>query len=410
MFALICKRIRIAVPKLREAAGTSTTHLSFLECSDNKTALVIRSFLSSSSLSKSVVEEDEPQNQQEEQSFTGSYLVHACGLSPENATSISKMVHFESPEGPDSVLSLLRDHGFTDAQLSKIVRVQPQLLLADPENTLLPKFKFLYSIGFSNDKLVDLLLSSPFLFAWNLNDQLVPFCNFVRSIVLDDSIVVKTLKRSPRLFLADMEKNIVPNIAFLREIGMPVSFFPLLLGNYPNLVLRNHAKFKKNVEEIIEMGVSPSKTQFIQAMRAFLSLKKSTLENKKETFKKWGWSEDDIRLALQKYPSCFNPSVGKITSILDYIVNKMGWKSAAVAKTPAVLNFSLEKRIIPRCLVIRLLWTKGLINRNTHCSTVIMLSEKYFLSRFVTKYEEDVPNLLDIYSGRMIMPEAKLEV
>jgi mTERF domain-containing protein len=43
--------------------------------------------------------------QQKEHSFTVSYLINSCGLSPKSALLASKRVHFENPEGPDSVLN-----------------------------------------------------------------------------------------------------------------------------------------------------------------------------------------------------------------------------------------------------------------------------------------------------------------
>lgn len=46
-------------------------------------------------------------------------------------------------------MTFLRNHGFTDTQISKIVKASPQVLSANTQKTLLPKIEFLSSIGIS---------------------------------------------------------------------------------------------------------------------------------------------------------------------------------------------------------------------------------------------------------------------
>ena len=82
----ICKRIGL-IPKMWQAA--STTQLHFLR---NTTPYIFRSF-----------------SAYNQHSFTVSYLVNSCGLSPETAFSASEKIHFENPKNPDSVLALLRN-------------------------------------------------------------------------------------------------------------------------------------------------------------------------------------------------------------------------------------------------------------------------------------------------------------
>ncbi|KAJ4963014.1 hypothetical protein NE237_022953 [Protea cynaroides] len=89
----------------------------------------------------------------------------------------------------------------------------------------------------------------------------------------------------------------------------------------------------------------------------------------------------------------------KIMRHMDFFVNKMGWKRAVICKYPQLLGLSLEKRIIPRCSVFRLLILKGLVNEDIKMAYLIVKNEKHFLEKFVTKYEKEVPQLLDLYKG-----------
>lgn len=54
----------------------------------------------------------------------------------------------------------------------------------------------------------------------------------------------------------------------------------------------------------------------------------------------------------------------KITEAVDFLVNKMGCPSAVIARNPIIILFNLEKRIIPRCLVIQSLLAKCLLKND----------------------------------------------
>ncbi|KAJ4963296.1 hypothetical protein NE237_023235 [Protea cynaroides] len=82
---------------------------------------------------------------------------------------------------------------------------------------------------------------------------------------------------------------------------------------------------------------------------------------------------------------------------MDFFVNKMGWDREVIIRYPKLLAFSLEKRILPRCSVLQVLILKGLVKENCNMGSLIVRSEKHFLEKFVTKYENEVPQLLDLY-------------
>jgi mTERF domain-containing protein len=80
---------------------------------------------------------------------------------------------------------------------------------------------------------------------------------------------------------------------------------------------------------------------------------------------------------------------------------KMGWPPANVATNPAVLKLSLEKRIIPRCLVVQILQAKGLVRNNLTLGTLLNRTERKFLKQFVIRFQDDVPVLLNVYQCKM---------
>ena len=369
------------------------THLGFLQ---QNAFFIVKSYASTG------LSESKHQQQQEKHSFTVSYLINSCGLSSKSAILASQKVQLGNPDRPDSVLSLLKAHGFTNTQIAKLVRTHPMLLLSDPGKTLLPKIEFFLSkVGVSSSDLTRILTLSPLLLVRSLENHLIPCYNFLKSVLVVDEKVITTLKRSQLSFLFDVTNNMVPNIALLREFGVPESAISFLVTNFPGTAFIKHAKFVKAVHEVKEMGFDPLKLVFVLAIQVILKMKKPMWESKLEVYKRWGWSKDVALLAFRRYPNCVLLSEEKITKTMDFLVHKMGRPSADIAKNPSVLGLSLEKRIIPRCSVVQVLLAKDLIKNKFSSATLLLPSEKCFLEKFVIKFQANVPQLLDVYQGKM---------
>ncbi|GFY82720.1 hypothetical protein Acr_02g0009600 [Actinidia rufa] len=73
------------------------------------------------------------------------------------------------------------------------------------------------------------------------------------------------------------------------------------------------------------------------------------------------------------------------------------------------MDFLSGKVDYPRCLVIKILILKGLlIEKDVRVSTVTTTDE-YFLNKYVSKYEEVVPQLLDVFNGNVGLAELGYE-
>ncbi|XP_054803838.1 uncharacterized protein LOC129307015 [Prosopis cineraria] len=305
--------------------------------------------------------------------FTFSYLVGSCGLAPEAATSVSQKVQLHSSERPDSVLTLLREHGLSKSQISNVVRKRPSLLLANPNPTILTR---------------------------SLEKQIIPSYNFLKSVLLSDEKVASALKRTSWIFLEDHSKKLLPNISVLRATGVPESCIALLLAHFPETLIQKNGQFVNAVEEIKEMGFDPTKSTFVLAIHVMAG-NKSIYNRCVEVYQRWGWSEEEILMSFRKHPNCMLLSEDKITKAMDFLVNKMGWPSRMIASCPVVLFFSLEKRIKPRCSVVQALRLKGLIKKTLSLSTVLLPDKKRFVEKFVTKYEHQVSDLWSIYEMKV---------
>ncbi|KAH0972937.1 hypothetical protein GBA52_025093 [Prunus armeniaca] len=110
------------------------------------------------------------------------------------------------------------------------------------------------------------------------------------------------------------------------------------------VVCQKPENFNKDVEEVISLGFNPTTLAFVNGLQVISKMTKSTWEHKKEVYRRWGWTEDEILLAFRKKPTCMYLSEKNIVSKMDFLVNKMGWQPADLAGVPGVLTLGLDSR------------------------------------------------------------------
>ncbi|XP_059663520.1 uncharacterized protein LOC132309206 [Cornus florida] len=331
-------------------------------------------------------------------SFKVEYLIKSCGLRPQDALSTSKYINIKTPDKPDSVLAFFRNHGVTETQIPVLVKRLPQALMFDPQKKLLPKIEFFQSKGFSTEDIAKILTATPRVFGGSLKNQIIPSYNFFKELLKSEEKTNAVIKRFASILVS---AAIAPNIEALREIGVPESNIVALLTNQPSAFTPNADRFKEILEEVKKLGFNPERMMFAVAIYVLRAMSKSNWEKKVNVYKKWGLSEDDIYVAFGKQPRCMLVSEDKIMGIMDFFVNKMGWESSIVVRRPVIVTLSLERRIIPRCLVYQILLSKGLIKKDFSLTSLLDSTESYFLKKFLKKYEEESPELLKLYQDKL---------
>nr|XP_017242334.1 PREDICTED: uncharacterized protein LOC108214697 [Daucus carota subsp. sativus]XP_017242335.1 PREDICTED: uncharacterized protein LOC108214697 [Daucus carota subsp. sativus]XP_017242336.1 PREDICTED: uncharacterized protein LOC108214697 [Daucus carota subsp. sativus]XP_017242337.1 PREDICTED: uncharacterized protein LOC108214697 [Daucus carota subsp. sativus]XP_017242338.1 PREDICTED: uncharacterized protein LOC108214697 [Daucus carota subsp. sativus] len=341
---------------------------------------------------------EKPEIGSKNHSFTVSYVMNNLGLSPQGAISNSKRVKFESLDKPESVVALFRDHGFSDIQISNIISKRPQFLNWNPNGTLLPKLKFLCSIGASSDDVA----SNPYILEHSLDKRIVPFYNSCKRMFLSDKQILKILRQHCSYILGNARVSDNSNIKLLNEVGVGMRYIGLIIYRRPRLMNIHYDKFRTVVYELLEMKFDPSKGHFVRALSVRLDMSDLTWAHKIEVYKRWGWTEHEIISAFRQNPPCMALSEENIMSGMDFLVNEMGCQSMTIAKRPAVLTYSLKSRLIPRCSVIKVLQMKGLISEeDLSLLSLLMITEQSFVDRFIIKYEEQLPQLLNAYQSRL---------
>lgn len=395
MFSFLCKR---RVPQNASAAfsirNSIKTQLGFLQTMNTVIPNCSSSCRKTEKSSKA-------------ESFTVSYLINSCGLSPEVAISRARMVQFQSSDRPNSVLALLKDYGFDKTQIAKFVTKRPLLLISDPEKILLPKLEFYRSIGFLGADLPKKLSMNPSMLMYSLKNRLIPWSDFLKSVLIFDQKVLTTFKSHSLMFLCyDVNKDVATNLAALRQLGVPQRSISILISLYPLVVCKRSDKFNKDVMKVIEMGFNCLTATFVQALSMIGGISKERFKHKIEVCKRCGLSDNEFQAAFKIYPRFVGCSEKKITSVVDFLVNRMGFLPATIFESPILFSYSLEKRIVPRCLVVRSLQLKGLIKKDSRLLGFLPKTEKRFLERYVMKYKEEVPELLCVYQGKVGLLES----
>uniref|UniRef100_A0A1J3J1K9 Transcription termination factor 3, mitochondrial n=1 Tax=Noccaea caerulescens TaxID=107243 RepID=A0A1J3J1K9_NOCCA len=403
--------------------------------------------------------------------FTVSYLVDSLGLSTKLARSISKRVSIEDKGNPDSVLKLFRSHGFTDSQISDIIKDYPLLLIADAEKSLAPKLQFLQSIGASTSELTEIVSTVPKILGKKGGNTISVYYDFVKEIIeADKSFNHKTLRHSS-LPQGSRQENKLRNVLVLRELGVPHEvLFPLLISDHP--LVCGEGKFEESLKKVVEMGFDPKTSRFIQALRVVQRLSNKSIEEKVDVykklgfsvndvwgmFKKWpvslthsekkisqtfetlkkcglhedeilsafkkfpqcisyseqtiensigtllgqGFSRDELTMMFKRYPQCIGLSAESMKKKTEFLVKEMNWPLKAVALFPQVFGLNMEKRVVPRCNVIKALMSKGFLGSELpSMASVLAITDEAFLNKYVTKHSDKklVAVLMSIFTG-----------
>ncbi|KAK1277820.1 hypothetical protein QJS04_geneDACA003677 [Acorus gramineus] len=354
---------------------------------------------------KSITHSSESTPTDPKSSLTVSYLTTSCGLSPESALKASKWVTLKTTKNADLVLDFLRSHGFDQTHIAKAITRQPRLLTLHPERNIKPKMDFLTRYGFSDSQLIKLVSREPTIITRSMDKHIAPTLEFLRGLIGTQSDVIEVVDRLTLLLRSFYQERLVPNISALREHGVPVSQVSKYIIKYPNMFcMTAPTRFCEVVTVIHGIGIHPSQSIFIEAVRAMVCLSKSNWDGKFEVYKSFGWSEDEIVSAFRRFPKCMMFSQKKIKRGMEYFIKDLGWEKSYLSKYPVLLGFSLEKTVIPRCSVLQVLLSEGLIKKDMKWTTALKQSEKRFLERFVIKYKNEAPELTRAYQG---MTESK---
>ncbi|KAF8047863.1 hypothetical protein N665_2798s0003 [Sinapis alba] len=354
--------------------------------------------------------------------FTVSYLVDSLGFTTKLGQSIWKKVSSEGKANPDSVLTLLRSHGFTDSHISTIITNYPRLLILDAERSLALNLKFLQSRGDSTSELTEIVSNVPRILGMRRQKAVGRYYDFVKDIIEADksSNYEMSCLSIPQ---GSSQENIIRNVLALRQLGVPQRLlFSLLTSNFN--VVSGKERFEESLKKIVDMGFDPTTARFVKALCVVFRMSDRTTEDKVnhyrklgfrkgdvweifkknplflalseknvlksfETFIGLGFSRDEFVTMVKQCPQCVGLSAETVKKKTEFLVKEMNWSLKAVVSNPVVFGYNLEKRTVPRCNVIRALMSKGLLGGELPpLSPVLAVTEEAFLNKYVRKHDD----------------------
>ncbi|XP_074281167.1 uncharacterized protein LOC141606073 [Silene latifolia] len=336
------------------------------------------------------------------QSYTN-YLISNLGFSHLQAHSISTKLpykfddaHFSKFSGnANYVIHFLKQHGFNDTHIKKVVSCYPQILSANVGQTLKPKFQLFQDHGFSESDLVSVISSSPSIVSRHM-DTVIPD---LRAILGSTDNLIKFFRKNHLLIGQSALGNLNSNIALLnKDYGIDINVIRNGILQSPRSYLQN-IEFFKNITVKVEkeLGIPRNSGMFIYGIRLLGSSSPKRIELKCQVLKSFGWTEYDVSELMRGNPLIFQISEENFRKKLKFLMTLLGYKPDFLATHSVLLGFSLEKRLAPRHRVLLVLKEKGLLDYNFY--TAALKTEKQFLKILIEPFKEDATGLLELYQS-----------
>ncbi|XP_078150279.1 transcription termination factor MTEF18, mitochondrial-like [Carex rostrata] len=327
--------------------------------------------------------------------FSIDYLIQSCGLPSDKAIQASKKIqHLKSPNKPDSVLHFLRKTGISESDITMSISRNPLILCSSVEKNWRPNVAKLQEVGISIEDISCIISHSPKAFQSNFVSK-VDFWKRVLGSVENLTLV---LKRSATLLQSNLEKAIVPNLSFLEEqCGLSVCQIAQLIKCQPRFIMSSTEVLNMRAKRAEELGVSRSSQMFVYALLV-VGLNQRIIDARLTNLKSLGFSQDEVTTLVSKSPMVLTITEEMIRSKIQFIIKDAGCDKLHVVRNPSVLSLSLEKRLIPRSLVLKLLKSKGLPVAKRGFLFLARQTEKNFLEKIVLSYEHTIPGLHRAYT------------
>ncbi|XP_078169196.1 uncharacterized protein LOC144563581 [Carex rostrata] len=151
----------------------------------------------------------------------------------------------------------------------------------------------------------------------------------------------------------------------------------------PRRITSKPEVFKMYVKRAKELGISHPSNTFVYALIVVGGLNQSTVDARLCHLKSLGLSHEEVTLLITTCPN-----------VLQKNREEYKPKDGVPVETNGLC---LEKRLIPRGLVRKLLKSRGIPAANNVFASFMVLNEKRFLEKYVLPYEGTVPGLQQAY-------------
>jgi len=211
---------------------------------------------------------------------------------------------------------------------------------------------------------------------------------------------LRIVRRNSYLVTSDLHKVVKTNIRLLQEYGLSVQEIGKMCVSNPRLLTGNPDSTRAILVRADEMGVPRNTFLFRQAVTAVASLGPETMASKLKMMAKiLRCSDAEVARMVQRNPLVLTRSRERIQRACEFLTNVVGVDTKYIQGRPTILMYSLERRLVPRHYVMKVLQEKGLIRKDQSFYTMVSLSDSVFCSRYVHPHKDVLPSLADAYAS-----------
>jgi mTERF domain-containing protein len=148
------------------------------------------------------------------------------------------------------------------------------------------------------------------------------------------------------------------------------------------------------------LGVHRGSRMFRYMLNAISFVREENVAAKVEYLKKTlRWSDAEVRIAVCKAPTLLARSKDMLQCRSAFFFSEVGLEPTYIAHQPSLLSYSLEGRLKPRYYVVRFLKENGFVKHDPSYCTVVKLTEKEFVKKFICPHMEVAPHLSEDYAA-----------
>lgn len=151
------------------------------------------------------------------------------------------------------------------------------------------------------------------------------------------------------------------------------------------------------LKRVQELGFPRGSSMFVSGLVSLTCVSPYVFKTKLELFKSFGWTEGEFVAALNKSPFVVCLSEENIRKKMKFLVERAGCPQSYIAFHPTLLNFSLEKRLMPRLHVVEILKSNESVKIKPNLYHIMSYPEKTFMEKIVVRYKEVAPKLHETY-------------
>ncbi|TVU12000.1 hypothetical protein EJB05_45615, partial [Eragrostis curvula] len=306
------------------------------------------------------------------------YLFATCNLTRAQALKASKKLsHLKSPRKPDAVLAFLSDLGVARSGITALVASDPQVLCASVEKTLAPRITELGDLGLSRAKIAQLVPLAPCTFRISSLSRRVSF--WLSAFNGSFELLRRAQSLNSAILGCSIEKVAIPNLAFMKQCGISASDVPFMNIFAPRLFTFKPKSLHEAAERVEELGIKLGSRMFRHAFALVAFMRKEDCASKIGLLQKIGFSQDDVSVILRKAPLVLRLSEERIRQAMHFLTRDAGLDAPYIAQRPALFMYSLERRLLPRYFLLKVLREKGLLNFEYSFYYTAALAEKMFV-------------------------------